>query len=546
MIPLKKTARFLVCIVVLLQAALVFTLPVSADSDPELLTYDELVELYRQEPPPDALRAKLLRLRSTPFVSNAATERGIRPLKPRDRRLGKILRVAFWNIERGLEFDAIKWAFKSPNRIAAMLDRKTHPRGSRQRAQVLAQANLMRQADVIVLNEVDWGLKRTGYRNVARDLAAELGMNYAYGVEFVEVDPISLGIETFEDAPPEDRAEFVKRIKVDPARYKGLHGSAILSRYRLDNVRLLPFDNQGYDWYKEERDGIAKIEEGRRELGEKVFLEKVTREIRRGGRMMLLADIADPELPTGKVTIVATHLENRTKPENRVKQLEELLSQIKDITNPVIIAGDMNTSTKDMTPTSVGREIKKRLGSEKFWLTQGVKYATGVGFVLDAVLGSVRMGRTQGDPTVRDIKFIAENPEAKFFDTLEKFRFSDGGAFDFRGEKNRSIGNHTRTLANSNERDTKGFVATYEVNRTIGPVGQYKLDWIFVKPPGVTHPDEKGQPFIFAPHFGRTLKELNYSLGDRISDHNPLTVDLPLGKPMLKATESATKSAQGQ
>jgi hypothetical protein len=28
--------------------------------------------------------------------------------------------------------------------------------------------------------------------------------------------------------------------------------------------------------------------------------------------------------------------------------------------------------------------------------------------------------------------------------------------------------------------------------------------------------------------FGRTLKTLNYALKDRISDHNPLIVDLPL------------------
>jgi len=33
---------------------------------------------------------------------------------------------------------------------------------------------------VVVLNEVDWGLKRTNYRNVARDLALAMHMNYAY------------------------------------------------------------------------------------------------------------------------------------------------------------------------------------------------------------------------------------------------------------------------------------------------------------------------------------------------------------------------------
>jgi hypothetical protein len=249
--------------------------------------------------------------------------------------------------------------------------------------------------------------------------------------------------------------------------------------------------------------------------------------------MMMLADISDTDLPGGKVTIVAAHLENRTKPENRLKQLEELLSQIKEIPNSVVLAGDMNTTTKDMTPTSIGREIKKRLGSEKFWVTQGVKYATGVGFLLDAVTGSISLTRTQADPTVRNIKFVSENPEAKFFDALEGFRFADGGAFDFRGAKNRSTGNHTKTLANSNERDNKGFVTTYEVARTIGPVGKYKLDWIFVKPPDLKNPNDGNQPFSFAPHFGRTLKELNYSLEDRVSDHNPLTVDLPMGEPRL-------------
>jgi hypothetical protein len=43
---------------------------------------------------------------------------------------------------------------------------------------------------VLVLNEADWGMKRTEYRNVTRELATALHMNYAYGVEFVEVDPV--------------------------------------------------------------------------------------------------------------------------------------------------------------------------------------------------------------------------------------------------------------------------------------------------------------------------------------------------------------------
>jgi hypothetical protein len=54
-----------------------------------------------------------------------------------------------------------------------------------------------------------------------------------------------------------------------------------------------------------------------------------------------------------------------------------------------------------------------------------------------------------------------------------------------------------------------------------------KLDWIFVKPLQLTDPDDREQPYVFAPQFGRTLRILNRSLKDRISDHNPLIVDLP-------------------
>ncbi|HEX7317464.1 MAG TPA: hypothetical protein VF297_26425 [Pyrinomonadaceae bacterium] len=65
--------------------------------------------------------------------------------------------------------------------------------------------------------------------------------------------------------------------------------------------------------------------------------------------------------------------------------------------------------------------------------------------------------------------------------------------------------------------------------RTVAFVGKFKLDWVFVKPPALTEPyDEEG------PHrFGRTLKTLNDAVTERVSDHSPLTVDLPLGEPRI-------------
>ncbi|MCA1636647.1 MAG: endonuclease/exonuclease/phosphatase family protein [Acidobacteria bacterium] len=379
------------------------TASTAAQADgPELLTYEELF-LLSKDSPSAALLAKVERLRTTPFVSNEASAGGVKPLKPSAGKLGRVIRVVSWNIEQGLEYEAVESSFGGPSRLSPLLDRSDYPRGGKKRGLVMRQAALLKDADVIVLNEVDWGVKRTGYRNVAAELATALGMNYAYGVEFVEVDPIALGTEAFERLWQEERSELVEQIRVDRSRYRGLHGTAILSRLPLENVRLVPFKRQPYDWYADEREGVRPLEWGTRKASEVAFLEKVTRQIRRGGRMMLMAEAVDPEVPGGRMTVVATHLESRTKPGNRAEQLEELLAQIKDITHPVVVAGDMNTSTRDTTPTSIQREIKKRLGSKKFWLKRGLGWLTGLEIPRSILLSGFNEYRKQADPTVRQL-----------------------------------------------------------------------------------------------------------------------------------------------
>lgn len=507
--------------------SITFIIPVQGQqgaSGPTLLTYNELVSLYENESPPQELANKLTRLLTTPFVNNSAGARASRAVRTSTSQDG-ILRVATWNIERGVEFDAIKAALTNDQRFFRRLTPAM--RGSRfNLAEILEQAAALSRADIIVLNEVDWGLKRTNYRNVARELATAMQMNYAFGVEFVEVDPLTLGMETLEGETSTDRAEMIQNLAVDKSRTLGLHGTAILSRLPLRNARVVHFINQGHDWYLEEKDGVSKLEAGKRKGAKLVFGEKIMREVRRGGRMMLLAEVSDPSIPAGEVTVVATHLEGKSKPSARLKQLEEVLSHIKSLDNPVILAGDMNTSGSDSTPTSFQREVKKRLGSTSFWATQGIKYATGVGLIYDITVGLVKMQRTRNDPTVKSVKFVSENPEEKFFSTLKDFRFVDGNAFDFRGSKNHSTGSSGETLSDSNERGSKGFVSTLELKGKFSV--EMKLDWIFVKPLQLTDPDDRDQPYTFAPQFGRTLKTLNYSLKDRISDHNPLIVDLPL------------------
>src|SRR4030095_10398365 len=202
------------------------------------------------------------------------------------------LRVAFWNIERGLEFDAVRAALTNDQTFFRRL--RPAQRGSRfNLGNVLEQAAELSRADIIVLNEVDWGLKRTDYRNVVKELAAAMQMNYAFGVEFVEVDPLTLGTETLEGETSADRARMVEHLAVDKSRTLGLHGTAILSRFPLQNTRVVRFIKQGHDWYLDEKDGISKLEKGKRKGAKLVLGEKILREVRRGGRVLLIADGSD-------------------------------------------------------------------------------------------------------------------------------------------------------------------------------------------------------------------------------------------------------------
>jgi endonuclease/exonuclease/phosphatase family metal-dependent hydrolase len=495
---------------------------------PEFFTHEELIELYDQPVPSAKTQKKLETLLTTPFVFNNFVP-GSSPRLSSSESLGAYLRVALWNIERGLQFEGIVAALTDQKKFAELLDTDKFPEGSDERKLVLDQLEALRNADVIILNEVDWGMKRTEYRNVAAELAAALRMNYAFGTQFIELSPVNMSRE--EALEDEDVNEMLELIRIDPKRYKGIHGLAVLSRYKLENVRLVPFEHVPYDWYASEKKGPSTLEKGKRKSAEVIFLEKSLQEVRKGGRTTLYADIEDSRFPSGKVTIVATHLENRSKPKGRVKQMSEILRQIWSIDSPVVMGGDMNTSGKDLRPTSLSSVLAKRYGSPDFWIKKGLKYSVGFGLVQDVMMKGFNAARTQGDPTVKNVPFAAPNPERKFFAELEDYWFSDRGTFDFRGDNQRTSNGRSGTLANSNERADKGFVKTFKMPGSKGSIGKYKLDWIFVKPAALKKSDDKNGSYRFAPHFGRTLLDLNDALELSLSDHRPMIVDLPLEEP---------------
>ncbi len=161
--------------------------------------------------------------------------------------------------------------------------------------------------DVVLLSEVDHGMSRTKQRHTTADMAAAMGMAYAYGVEFHELD---LGGET--------QRQFCD----DDFNVHGWHGNGILSRAPLDRVTLIRLDDHGH-WYSSE----AGADPGQPRLG---------------GRMAIAAVV-----PTdaGPLCVVSTHLESNADAAHRAGQMQVLLDEVEAFAPdmPVLIGGDLNT-----------------------------------------------------------------------------------------------------------------------------------------------------------------------------------------------------------
>lgn len=487
------------------------------------ISFEELKILSTTDKPEGELKNKVDYVLNTPVVNNNYSSVQDYIFK-NDSKIGDYIRAASWNISRGFHLDKVKQVFAGSEEL--FVDLK-NPDKTMLKAAVEEQ-KILKASDIIILNEVDVGMTRTGYKNVVEDLAKSLNYNYAYGVEFLEVDPVHLGLQDYKWS--EERFIYPKaeKIVIDEVNYRGLHGNAILSKYPLENVRIIRLP-KSYDWFNGEKKRISELEIVKRNAANAIFKEEMFREIRLGSRMALAADVKIPGFQD-PVTIIAVHLENRTTPSNRKKQVKYLVSQISDIKNPIILGGDFNTMCKDASPTGVRKEIKKRLKDPEFLARTAISAAVPAGFVVSAFANVSEMARTYTDPTVKNIPIISPNKERGTFRPLKRTKFADGYYLDFRGVKTKSS-NKSGVLSNSNERDIIGFTPTFIFERPI-LIGKYKLDWFFVKGYLRKQKNNKGS-YKFAPHYGRTMFDLNYVFPAPLSDHTPITVDIPINEPII-------------
>ncbi len=161
--------------------------------------------------------------------------------------------------------------------------------------------------DIVLLSEVDNGMARTGQRHTTRELAERLGMGYAYGVEFLELD---LG-------SPHERA-FCR----DSFNARGFHGNAVLARAGLCAPAIIRLDSHGH-WFHGE-----------------------TNQPRIGGRCAIVAALA---VGNGALVAVSVHLESDADGPYRADQTKQLLDCIGSYAGdlPVVIGGDLNTGLAD-------------------------------------------------------------------------------------------------------------------------------------------------------------------------------------------------------
>ncbi|WP_331373006.1 endonuclease/exonuclease/phosphatase family protein [Sinorhizobium chiapasense] len=158
-------------------------------------------------------------------------------------------------------------------------------------------------ASLVLLSEMDNGMARTGQRHPTAEIAATLGMQYAYGVEFIE---LGLGSES--------EREFCK----DDFNEKGFHGNALLAAVPLARPFML------------------------RLWGERPWFMDGGDQPRVGERLAIGAVI---ETTVGPFVAVSTHLESAAKPAYRERQAKELIDALDAAFPglPTLIGGDLNT-----------------------------------------------------------------------------------------------------------------------------------------------------------------------------------------------------------
>jgi endonuclease/exonuclease/phosphatase family metal-dependent hydrolase len=235
------------------------------ESTPEM----EASEIYK------LIRTDVERIMNAVVVEQHAENHPATEAAPLLRKEGStLIRALAWNLERGTQFDGILDTLKNDERLS--------------------------NRDVLMLPELDHGMARSGNRFVAKELAEQLNLNYAFAPVYI---PLQKGSGVESETTGENTAS--------------IHGLAMMSPHPMKNVHAVPLPN-GKDkmWGKEKRIG------------------------------WLRALVADIEHPAGEFRAVTVHLDVHCSRMHRRRQMQIILDHLDTLPKlPTIIGGDWNTTT---------------------------------------------------------------------------------------------------------------------------------------------------------------------------------------------------------
>ncbi len=193
---------------------------------------------------------------------------------PKILEKAETVRALAWNIERGNRFEGIVSALKNHE--------------------------VLKNKDLLLLTELDYGMARSANRFVAQDLAKELKLNYAFAPCYIALQKGS-GVES----------------DVEGENKKSLHGLAMFSTYPIKNAHAVPLPN-----------GKDKMFGKEKRLGH------------------LRALVADIQHAAGDFRAVTLHLDAHSSRRHRRLQMKIVLDHLETLPNlPTVIGGDWNTTT---------------------------------------------------------------------------------------------------------------------------------------------------------------------------------------------------------
>lgn len=231
---------------------------------PELLKFDVTAEMEKSAVY-QTVKSDVERILNAVVQENFA---------PENDEQKQIVSAVAWNIERGNRFEGIVGALENHQHL--------------------------KDKDLLLLTELDYGMARSGNRFVARELAEKLKLNYAFAPVYIALQKGS-GVEA----------------EVAEENTHSLHGLATFSKYPLSNAHAIPLPN-GKD---------------------KMF----GKEKRLGYLRALIADIAHP---AGDFRAVTVHLDAHSSRKHRHWQMKIVLDHLDTLpTLPTVIGGDWNTTT---------------------------------------------------------------------------------------------------------------------------------------------------------------------------------------------------------